>query len=46
MVIKYSGFSGKSLSVSGSIGIRYLSNDNIIDISSNKHQYGYAYLDY
>ena len=46
MVIKYSGFSGKSILVSGSIGIRYLSNDNIVDITSNKHQYGYVYLDY
>ena len=46
IVIKYSGFSGKSISVSGSIGIRYLSNDNIVNITSTKHQYGYAYLDY
>jgi len=46
IVIKYSGFSRKSISVSGSIGIRYLSNDNIVNITSTKHQYGYTYLDY
>ena len=46
IVIKYSGFSGNSMSVSSSIGIRYLSKDNKIDITSSKHQYGYIYLDY
>ena len=40
IVIKYSGFSGNSISVSSSIGIRYLSKDNKIDINSSKHQYG------
>ena len=35
LVIKYSGFSGKTLSVSSSTKIRYLPRDNKIELSKN-----------
>ena len=46
LVIKYSGFSGKSLYVSSSTKIKYLSKDDKIEISNSKHEYGYIYLKY
>ena len=46
LVIKYSGFSGKSISVISSSKIKYLSNDNRIYISNINHKFGYLYLNY
>ena len=34
------------MSVSSSIGIRYLPKDNKIDITSSKSHYDYIYFDY
>ena len=44
LVIKYSGFTGKSISVISSTKIRYLSKDNKLEIYANAIEYGYIYL--
>ena len=44
LVIKYTGFTGKSISVISSIKIRYLSKDKKFDIFGSEIEYGYIYL--
>ena len=46
LVIKYSGFSGNSITVSSSTKIRYLAKNNKIDVSFSNFGYGYIYLNY
>ena len=46
LIIKYSGFSGKSISVISSAKIKYLSKDKRIFISNINHKLGYLYLNY
>ena len=46
LIIKYSDFSGDSISVAGSTKIRYLSNDNEIILPYSSIKYGYIFLNY
>ena len=46
LIIKYSDYSGESISVASSTIIRYISNDNEILLSNPSIKYGYIFLNY
>ena len=46
LVIKYLGFSGKSILITSSAKIKYLSEDNRIYISNINHKFGYIFLNF